>query len=158
MTRQLIRSQGLTGLYRGLTPAILGAGPAHALYYAVYEQTKAALGARRPGQRPAAVAAAGAPLYIPMVATSCGCASSMCSIPKLRCTAQILHEVLSRCGLVHPLVQKLRPQSCFHQRNQPLDLLAQFSLAGLQPKAIQNTCSKSAERSLAPGQSHITLY
>ena len=62
VTRQLMHGQGLAGLYRGLTPAVLGAGPAHALYYAVYEQTKAALGAGQPGQRPATVAAAGASL------------------------------------------------------------------------------------------------
>jgi hypothetical protein len=58
-TRQVLLGQGFTGLYRGFTPAVLGAGPAHALYYAVYEQTKAALGARQPGRRPVTVAAAG---------------------------------------------------------------------------------------------------
>lgn len=59
MTRQLLHSQGLTSLYRGLTPAVIGAGPAHALYYAVYEQMKEVLGPRRPGQRPVTVATAG---------------------------------------------------------------------------------------------------
>ncbi|CAL5220841.1 g2923 [Coccomyxa viridis] len=59
MTRQLISTQGIASLYRGLTPAVLGAGPAHALYYAVYEQTKATLGARQSGQSPATAAAAG---------------------------------------------------------------------------------------------------
>ena len=59
MARHLISSQGIGSLYRGLTPAVLGAGPAHALYYAVYEQTKTSLGARQPGQSPATVAAAG---------------------------------------------------------------------------------------------------
>lgn len=58
-TRQVVLGQGLTSLYRGFTPAVLGAGPAHALYYAVYEQTKAALGAGQPGRRPVTVAAAG---------------------------------------------------------------------------------------------------
>ena len=61
LTRQLIHTHGFTSLYRGLTPAVLGAGPAHALYYAVYEQTKQALGARQPGRRPLTVAAAGLP-------------------------------------------------------------------------------------------------
>ena len=61
LTRQLIHTHGFTSLYRGLTPAVLGAGPAHALYYAVYEQTKQALGTRQPGQRPLTVATAGLP-------------------------------------------------------------------------------------------------
>lgn len=60
MLVQIVREEGVRGLYRGFTVATAGAGPAHALYYAVYELTKRELGANRSGHRPLSVAAAGA--------------------------------------------------------------------------------------------------
>lgn len=60
MLVHILREEGVRGLYKGLTAATAGAGPAHALYYAVYELTKKELGANRGGHRPFSVAAAGA--------------------------------------------------------------------------------------------------
>ncbi len=60
MLAQIVREEGARGLYKGFTAATAGAGPAHALYYAVYELTKRELGANRGGHRPVSVAAAGA--------------------------------------------------------------------------------------------------
>ncbi|KAK9905515.1 hypothetical protein WJX75_001308 [Coccomyxa subellipsoidea] len=59
MLVQIVREEGVRGLYRGFTVATAGAGPAHALYYAVYELTKRELGANRSGHRPLSIAAAG---------------------------------------------------------------------------------------------------
>ncbi|BDA47528.1 probable mitoferrin-1 [Coccomyxa sp. Obi] len=59
MLVHILREEGVRGLYKGLTAATAGAGPAHALYYAVYELTKKELGANRGGHRPFSVAAAG---------------------------------------------------------------------------------------------------
>ena len=96
--RQLIHGQGLTGLYRGLTPAVLGAGPAHALYYAVYEQTKAALGAGQPGRRPATVAAAGASLDAAGLTASMNNRRQAHTWPSIFMPLMAgLHDV-SRCG------------------------------------------------------------
>ncbi|QPG75871.1 hypothetical protein FOA43_003257 [Brettanomyces nanus] len=36
-------SEGISGLWRGISSVILGAGPAHAVYYLVFESTKTAL-------------------------------------------------------------------------------------------------------------------
>lgn len=59
MLVRIVREGGVRGLYRGFTPATVGAGPAHALYYAVYEWTKQETGANRGGHHPVSVAAAG---------------------------------------------------------------------------------------------------
>jgi len=40
----IVRREGLRGLYGGVTAVAVGAGPAHALYFAVYEWVKAGLG------------------------------------------------------------------------------------------------------------------
>jgi solute carrier family 25 (mitochondrial iron transporter), member 28/37 len=40
----ILRREGLRGLYGGVTAVAVGAGPAHALYFAVYEWVKAGLG------------------------------------------------------------------------------------------------------------------
>lgn len=62
LARALVRTvqeEGVRGFYRGITAAVGGAGPAHAIYYAVYELTKETLGGNRPGHRPATFAVAG---------------------------------------------------------------------------------------------------
>jgi len=40
----IIRREGFKGLYGGVSAVAVGAGPAHALYFAVYEWVKAGLG------------------------------------------------------------------------------------------------------------------
>ncbi|GAB4857442.1 hypothetical protein Ancab_015351 [Ancistrocladus abbreviatus] len=45
----IIRNEGPLGLYRGIAAICLGAGPAHAVYFSVYEICKDKLGGNRPG-------------------------------------------------------------------------------------------------------------
>ncbi|XP_073115099.1 uncharacterized protein [Elaeis guineensis] len=47
----IVRSEGPSGLYRGIAAMGLGAGPAHAVYFAVYEVCKDRLGGNRPDGR-----------------------------------------------------------------------------------------------------------
>eukprot|EP00898_Chlorokybus_atmophyticus_P008994 jgi/Chlat1/9096/Chrsp97S08418 len=58
--RTIFRSEGPQGLYRGIWAMGLGAGPAHAVYFATYEAAKEFLGGNRPGHHPVAHATAGA--------------------------------------------------------------------------------------------------
>ncbi|ERN15337.1 hypothetical protein AMTRI_Chr05g69250 [Amborella trichopoda] len=55
----ILRSEGPLGLYRGIGAMGLGAGPAHAVYFSVYELSKERLGGNRPGHHPLAHAASG---------------------------------------------------------------------------------------------------
>ncbi|EGD78225.1 solute carrier protein [Salpingoeca rosetta] len=52
----MIRTEGTTSLFRGINAVLLGAGPAHALYFSVYERAKKAVHAD--GSKPAATASA----------------------------------------------------------------------------------------------------
>ncbi|OAL46062.1 asparaginyl-tRNA synthetase [Pyrenochaeta sp. DS3sAY3a] len=57
------RAEGFTALWRGLSSVVMGAGPAHAVYFASYEATKHALGGNEGGSEehhPLAAAASGA--------------------------------------------------------------------------------------------------
>ncbi|XP_038046195.1 mitoferrin-1-like [Patiria miniata] len=54
----IVRNEGPFGVVRGLNAVALGAGPAHALYFACYEKMKHML-STRPGQNPLANACAG---------------------------------------------------------------------------------------------------
>ncbi|KAF2466822.1 mitochondrial carrier [Lindgomyces ingoldianus] len=57
------RAEGFRTLWRGLSSVVLGAGPAHAVYFASYEAVKHALGGNEGGQdehHPLAAAASGA--------------------------------------------------------------------------------------------------
>eukprot|EP00899_Mesostigma_viride_P019319 jgi/Mesvir1/27389/Mv07193-RA.1 len=56
----VIRNEGAKGLYRGISAMGLGAGPAHAVYFATYESAKEMLGGNRPGHHPLVYGAAGA--------------------------------------------------------------------------------------------------
>lgn len=56
----IMRTEGPVGLYRGIAAMGLGAGPAHAVYFAVYEVCKEKLGGNREGHHPVAHALAGA--------------------------------------------------------------------------------------------------
>lgn len=56
----VLRREGVTGLYRGVSAMALGAGPSHALYFATYEKAKDLLGGNAAGHHPLATAAAGA--------------------------------------------------------------------------------------------------
>eukprot|EP00959_Pyramimonas_sp_CCMP1952_P436947 9148673-Pyramimonas_sp.AAC.1 len=38
--RQILRTEGVRGMYRGVSAMALGAGPAHAVYFAAYEKSK----------------------------------------------------------------------------------------------------------------------
>ncbi|XP_058096128.1 uncharacterized protein LOC131241338 [Magnolia sinica] len=55
----IMRSEGPLGLYRGIGAMGLGAGPAHAVYFSVYETCKEKLGGNRPGHHPLVHAASG---------------------------------------------------------------------------------------------------
>lgn len=57
---QILRTEGPVGLYRGIGAMGLGAGPAHAVYFAVYELAKQKLGGNEKGYHPLAHAASGA--------------------------------------------------------------------------------------------------
>ena len=55
----IIKSEGLLGLYRGVGAMALGAGPAHAVYFSVYEFFKEKMGGNKPGHHPLSHAMAG---------------------------------------------------------------------------------------------------
>ncbi|XP_057842955.1 uncharacterized protein LOC131052333 [Cryptomeria japonica] len=55
----IVRKEGPFGLYRGIGAMGLGAGPAHAVYFSVYEVCKEKLGGNKPGHHPLAHAASG---------------------------------------------------------------------------------------------------
>lgn len=57
--RAVIKREGVRGLYRGATAMALGAGPAHAIYFATYERAKDVYGGNRQGYQFSATAAAG---------------------------------------------------------------------------------------------------
>lgn len=51
--RSVLKLEGLVGLYRGIAAMILGAGPAHAVYFSVYEVSKKMLSAGNPNNHAA---------------------------------------------------------------------------------------------------------
>ncbi|KAF9314490.1 Fe(2+) transporter [Linnemannia elongata] len=53
-------TEGARTLWRGVNSVIMGAGPAHALYFATYEYAKESFGGNAAGHHPVAAAAAGA--------------------------------------------------------------------------------------------------
>ncbi|KAK9477128.1 mitochondrial carrier domain-containing protein [Lipomyces japonicus] len=53
-------TEGARALWRGITSVAVGAGPAHAVYFAVYESSKHKFGGNEPGYHPLATALAGA--------------------------------------------------------------------------------------------------
>ncbi|KAH9303580.1 hypothetical protein KI387_007984, partial [Taxus chinensis] len=55
----IVRKEGPFGLYRGIGAMGLGAGPAHAVYFSVYEVCKEKLGGNKSGHHPLAHAASG---------------------------------------------------------------------------------------------------
>lgn len=57
--RSVVKVEGALGLYRGIGAMGLGAGPAHAVYFSVYERCKSLLGGNLPGHHPLAHAVAG---------------------------------------------------------------------------------------------------
>ncbi|XP_031486374.1 uncharacterized protein LOC116254883 isoform X2 [Nymphaea colorata] len=57
--RSVVKVEGALGLYRGIGAMGLGAGPAHAVYFSVYERCKSLLGGNLPGHHPFAHAVAG---------------------------------------------------------------------------------------------------
>ncbi|KXZ42529.1 hypothetical protein GPECTOR_138g660 [Gonium pectorale] len=59
MVRTVLQKDGIAGLYRGVGAVAAGAGPAHALHFAMYEWAKEALGGNRAGLAPLETAAAG---------------------------------------------------------------------------------------------------
>jgi len=56
----IVKKEGPLGLYRGIGAMGLGAGPAHAVYFSVYETVKQKLGGNRVGHHPLLHATAGA--------------------------------------------------------------------------------------------------
>ncbi|KAF9191820.1 Fe(2+) transporter [Haplosporangium sp. Z 767] len=57
---RITTTEGARTLWRGVNSVIMGAGPAHALYFATYEYAKQAFGGNGSGHHPLAAAAAGA--------------------------------------------------------------------------------------------------
>lgn len=55
----IVRLEGVAGLYRGIGAMALGAGPAHAVYFSVYELFKQRFGGNEQGHHPVAHGAAG---------------------------------------------------------------------------------------------------
>lgn len=58
--RELLRTQGITRLWRGVSTALMGCIPAHAGYFSIYEWGKISFGADGPNHAPLAAAATGA--------------------------------------------------------------------------------------------------
>ena len=58
--RELLRTQGISRLWRGVSTALLGCIPAHAGYFSIYEWGKISFGADGPNHAPLAAAATGA--------------------------------------------------------------------------------------------------
>ncbi|KAI7482993.1 hypothetical protein KC367_g2245 [Hortaea werneckii] len=54
------RAEGYLSLWRGVSSVVLGAGPAHAVYFATYEVVKQAMGGNAAGHHPVAAASSGA--------------------------------------------------------------------------------------------------
>jgi Mitochondrial carrier protein len=48
-TYQIASTEGLFSLWRGMSSVIVGAGPAHAVYFATYEAVKHAMGGNQAG-------------------------------------------------------------------------------------------------------------
>ena len=48
-TLQIARGEGFFSLWRGMSSVIVGAGPAHAVYFATYEAVKHAMGGNQAG-------------------------------------------------------------------------------------------------------------
>ncbi|KAG6018453.1 hypothetical protein E4U43_007661 [Claviceps pusilla] len=60
-TYQMASREGLSSLWRGMSSVIVGAGPAHAVYFATYEAVKHAMGGNQAGvHHPLAAATSGA--------------------------------------------------------------------------------------------------
>ncbi|KAI9139201.1 mitochondrial carrier domain-containing protein [Paraphysoderma sedebokerense] len=57
---RITTTEGASALFRGVNSVVLGAGPAHALYFASYERMKVILGGDQEGHHPWKSAAAGA--------------------------------------------------------------------------------------------------
>jgi len=51
------RAEGYLSLWRGLSSVVVGAGPAHAVYFATYEAVKQAMGGNAAGHHPLAAGA-----------------------------------------------------------------------------------------------------
>ncbi|KAK3245204.1 hypothetical protein CYMTET_45216 [Cymbomonas tetramitiformis] len=58
--RTILKDEGIVGMYRGVTAMAVGAGPAHAVYYAAYEAGKQFLGTNSSRVDPMVGGAAGA--------------------------------------------------------------------------------------------------
>eukprot|EP00879_Flechtneria_rotunda_P018405 GHRR01019307.1.p1 GENE.GHRR01019307.1~~GHRR01019307.1.p1 ORF type:complete len:291 (+),score=94.23 GHRR01019307.1:733-1605(+) len=58
--RAVLRREGVAGLYRGVGAVAWGAGPAHALHFAIYERAKEVFGGNKKGYQWLPTAAAGA--------------------------------------------------------------------------------------------------
>lgn len=54
------RAEGGLALWRGVSSVVVGAGPAHAVYFATYEVVKQAMGGNASGHHPVAAASSGA--------------------------------------------------------------------------------------------------
>ena len=76
--RAVVKREGVRGLYRGVTAMAMGAGPAHAIYFATYEKAKDLYGGNRQGYQLAATAAAGE-CVVRKVGGLRGCVPPACS-------------------------------------------------------------------------------
>jgi hypothetical protein len=60
-TYRIATAEGISSLWRGMSSVVVGAGPAHAVYFATYEAVKHVMGANEVGKHhPVAAATSGA--------------------------------------------------------------------------------------------------
>lgn len=57
---KILSTEGAKSLWRGISSVVVGAGPAHAVYFGVYEITKSRLGGNFPGHHPVVTSLSGA--------------------------------------------------------------------------------------------------
>ncbi|KAL7232010.1 hypothetical protein ACSBR2_010096 [Camellia fascicularis] len=85
----IVRTEGPLGLYRSIAAMGLGASPAHAVYFSVYETCKQKLGGNRPGHHLLVHAASG------VVATTASDAvlTPMDVVKQMKETVQTVHQL-----------------------------------------------------------------
>lgn len=75
IARSIVQTHGISGLFRGVSAAALGAIPSHALHFTSYEFCKHILGGDKPGHHPFAIATSGAISTVISEATMTPCDS-----------------------------------------------------------------------------------
>jgi transmembrane carrier protein len=95
-TRDIVAKEGVGRLFRGITAVVLGSGPAHAVYFAAYEEVKGIFEASGMASTQAASLAGGAATLVHdsiMVRLSCRhpltlCCETLCSLLTIQCNTR----------------------------------------------------------------------